>query len=267
MFNAATTAFLLATAASSVLAAPAINFKGPLHHGCDGCALPNPAVSLFNKFNKVARNADFEVREPKGGASFGKAAGSIGGQAANGAAGALTTWALNKIREEDIEAREPKGFGGAAVKIGGQAAGGAGGALATWALNKLGRDDLEDIEARGIGATIAKDLGKEAAKGAGGAAGNWVLGKIGGKRDLEAREPKGFGGAAVKIGGQAAGGVGGAVATWALNKIRDEEFVARFVNPALESLMNEAREDGIDIRGIFETLDARDFDDIEEYFY
>jgi hypothetical protein len=90
---------------------------------------------------KMARE-DLEL-EARG--KIGKAATSVGGQAANGAAGALTTWALNKLRSEDLELEARGAIGKAATSVGGQAANGAAGALTTWALGKIKREDLMEV--------------------------------------------------------------------------------------------------------------------------
>jgi len=294
MFKNATYAILFAAALSSVMAAPAL-----------------------------------EVRAGKGGAAAaaGRAATSIGGQAANGAASAAVTWALNKIhreideleaRENDLEARA-KGAappppphthgsptsgaahaaGSIAVNVGGQAANGAAGAATTWLLNKIHREiDEFDLEARAKGAappppphahgsptsgaahaagSIAVNVGGQAANGAAGAATTWLLNKIHrefDEFDLEARA-KGTpppppphthgtptsgaahaaGSIAVNVGGQAANGAASAATTWLLNKIHREfdEF--------------EAREDELEFeaRDFEDYLEARDFEDFFEY--
>lgn len=246
MFKSATIAFLLATAATSTLAAP------------------------FN----------VEAREPKGfAAAAGKAAGSIGGQAVNGGVGALTTWALNKLREDEVEAREPKGISGsigkAAGSIGGQAVNGGVGALTTWALNKLREEEFEAREpfAPFQSHSIHPQIMGPATFPIGPA--TFPMGrpefiknsiaKVAREEELDAREPM-------------------AVTPLHLSSIikiaRDEELDARepivnfnhfptpigqirptqFINPSLNSIAKMAREEGIDI-------DIRDLEEyLEEYF-
>jgi cell fate (sporulation/competence/biofilm development) regulator YlbF (YheA/YmcA/DUF963 family) len=224
MFKSTTTAFLIAASFTSALASSAV----PL--------------------------------EARGG--IGKAATHIGADAANGAASSLTTWALNKIKREDIEARGK--IGKAATEVGGQAANGAAGAFTTWALNKI-RDDVdardliedlfearEDLEARGKFGKAATEVGGQAANGAAGALTSWALNKL--RDDVEAREPmvrpftacgglncgglglarpptfpredidarSSIGKAATHIGGDAANGVASSLTTWALNKLRKD---------------------------------------------
>jgi len=227
MFKPATTAFLITTAVTSVLAAPHASTPP---RGTIGQIAPSGLMPPV-QFKAVREDSDVEARFVCPGLGCGP--GPVmnppsplfrPGQNMNPSplfrAGPVT-----KMAREDLDAPEVAvpGIKGASSRF------------ITWLLNKLQSDaDQKDVQA-----ILARE-----------------------DFELEARGK--LGKAATSVGGQAANGAAGALTSWALNKLRREDLLE--VRDVIEELLERDDQEYSEARELLEDyLEARDFelDDLE----